>query len=225
MEPGVTLQSAAYIAAKQPLPGYVKTRLAAVLGDDAAVRLYAAFLEDIAIEFGKCSTPMGWFVDPFGSAWRPPILGSHMLSIVLQPQGDWAQRQAWLFAHSARRGNQRTLVIASDSPQLTHTEVDAAMAALDSCQLVLGPVPDGGYYLLGMRGAIDILDGLEMSVPDVAERIIARARVRGLRVAVLPTRWDVDTIEDFAVLHADIRGHPHLSATREVLATLLTVPA
>ena len=93
----------AYIAAKAPRAGQVKTRLADALGDAAALDLYRAFLSDLADEFPAT----GWFVTPT-DAWRDiaaivarPVQSP--ASVLDQGPGDWTNRQRFLFETSAQR--------------------------------------------------------------------------------------------------------------------------
>lgn len=157
-----------YIAARAPRPGFAKSRLGRVIGHEQAVMLYAAFLEDLARRFADAPFTVGWYITPV-DAWPElaslvTVRGQHG-PVITQPDGDWTERQRALFAGAAARGEQRTVLIASDSPHLGVDAVTAAFARLgqdgavsrDSLpagdDLVLGPTDDGGYYLIGMQTA------------------------------------------------------------------------
>lgn len=203
------------IAAKAPLAGHVKTRLAGAIGTDAAVLLYQAFLADLAGRFPSAA----WYVDPLG-AWRAAYPSTRAFA---QPPGDWTERQRAFFRDAAGRGEERAVLIASDSPQIREEAVEEAFALLDRHELVLGPVPDGCYYLIGMRGWHDVLAGLAMSTSTVCDEIVRAARSRRLRVGLLEPTYDVDELADLALLEADDAEMP---ATRAALAALRTaVPA
>jgi rSAM/selenodomain-associated transferase 1 len=207
-----------WIAAKAPRPGFVKTRLARSIGDARAAELYAAFLQDLALRF-RDARPLGWYVTPDDS-WPEleRLVGDQDGALVLpQGEGDWGERQRRLFADAHRRGEQRTVLIASDSPQLETEVVDEAFRALDAHDVVLGPVTDGGYYLIGMRGDHDVLDGIEMSRETVLAAIVARAEQRGCSVALLDQTFDVDDAADLARLRRLVRGRRDLTRTAAVL--------
>ena len=202
-----------YIAAKAPRPGLVKTRLAGAIGDDSAAALYAAFLDDLAGRFPNAV----WFVTPPEDwvGWPHPTLA--------QPEGDWTERQRALFRGASARGETRVVLIASDSPQLPATRIAEAFRLLDAHDVVLGSVPDGGYYLIGMRGWHDVLAGVTMSTANVLTEIFARAAEHGVSVASLEPAYDVDELADLSLLEAD---SAHMPATRAALAALeLGVPA
>ena len=207
-----------WIAAKAPRPGFVKTRLARSIGDERATELYAAFLQDLAARFQN-GQPIGWYVTP-DDAWPEleRVLGDRDGSLVLpQGEGDWGDRQRRLFAGARERGELSTVLIASDSPQLEVELVAEAFRALDNHDIVLGPVTDGGYYLIGMRGYHDVLDGVEMSRETVLADIVARAGVLGCSVALLDQTFDVDEAADLDLLRRATRSRPDLARTAAVL--------
>jgi glycosyltransferase A (GT-A) superfamily protein (DUF2064 family) len=206
-----------YIAAKPPVAGLVKTRLAQTVGANEATALYAAFVEDIGAEVRAHGLPAGWFI-PRTPEWEPPALGSRQLSTRWQRGGNWSERQANLFRESFRVGNPATIIMASDSPQVTGPEMSAAATVLDDADVVLGPVGDGGYYLLGMRGDHDLVRGIEMSTDTACAEIVERVRRLELRLHLLLPTFDVDEVSDLEPLAAAACDLPHLKSTRAAMA-------
>jgi hypothetical protein len=210
------------IAAKAPRPGYVKTRLAAAIGDVAAAELYGAFLRDLAARFPNAA----WFVTPPAEwAKATECFLERPVAWLAQPPGDWTERQRAFFRGAPARGEQRSVLIASDSPQLRAEVAAEAFALLDRHELVLGPVLDGGYYLIGMRGWHDVLAGVAMSTSSVLDELLGSARALGLRVALLEPTYDVDKGEDLELLAVDAAARDDLPATRAALAALVEVAA
>jgi len=75
--------------------------------------------------------------------------------------------------------------------------------------VVLGPAEDGGYYLIGMRVPHRALfENLPWSTAAVLGRTLERAQRLGLRVACLPTWFDVDTGADLERLRAELDASP-----------------
>ena len=210
-----------FIAAKAPRPGIAKTRLAASIGPDRALGLYRAFLRDLADRFTGAPFPLGWYVTP-PDAWADlaPLVrrGGSAPRVLAQPAGDWGERQSALFRTARSRGEERTVLIASDSPQVTPAVVQEAFAALGDAELVLGPTHDGGYYLIGMRGRHDLLDGVPMSTADVLGGVLSRAGVLGCAVALLEPTFDVDEVADLGPLAALAASRDDMPATRRALA-------
>ncbi|MBA3245616.1 MAG: TIGR04282 family arsenosugar biosynthesis glycosyltransferase [Actinobacteria bacterium] len=210
------------IAAKAPRAGHVKTRLAAVIGDVAAAELYGAFLRDLAARFPDAA----WFVTPLAEwAQVTDCYLGRSARVLAQPPGDWTERQRAFFRGAAGRGEERSILIASDSPQLRAEVVAEAFALLDRHELVLGPVADGGYYLIGMRGWHDVLAGVAMSTSSVRDEIVRSARALGLRVALLEPSYDVDELADLELLRLDAAVRDDLPATRAALESLVGVTA
>jgi uncharacterized protein len=208
-----------YVAAKAPREGVAKTRLGREVGHGAAVGLYRAFLLDLAARFSGAPFPVGWYVTP-PDAWAdlaPLVDGHGEPRVLFQGDGDWTERQRDLFRGAAGRGEERTVLIASDSPQLAVGVVEEAFRALEEHELVFGPTHDGGYYLIGMRGWHDVLHNIPMSTNTVLDDIAARARASGLSVGWVETTFDVDEAEDLDRLSALVARRADLAATRAAL--------
>ena len=209
-----------YIAAKAPRAGFAKTRLGREIGHETAVAFYGAFLSDLAARFAAAPFPLGWYVTP-PDAWAdvaPLVGGAGQNARVLdQGEGGWAERQGRLFRGAVARGEERVVLIASDSPHLTVGVVKEAFRELGRHDLVLGPVHDGGYYLIGMRGDAarhDVLRDVTMSTATVLGDVTAEAERAGLRVARLASTFDVDEAEDLQRLRPLALARDDLPATR-----------
>ncbi|MGE3268478.1 MAG: DUF2064 domain-containing protein [Chloroflexota bacterium] len=236
-----------YIAARAPRPGFAKTRLGRAIGHVQANALYTAFLQDLARRLALFPFPVGWYVTP-PDAWddlaqlvRPELLPpagcQHAFEkrqavpngvtppalhgpVLTQGDGDWAARQQALFLDAPARGETRTVLIASDSPQVSVEALREAFDLLATHDVVLGPVDDGGYYLIGMRGPWPLLGGVPMSTSTVLSEIVARARGLGLTVGFVEPTFDVDDDGDLARLAEVAATRPDLVATRAALAEL-----
>ncbi len=200
-----------YIAARAPIPGQVKTRLGRAIGSERAADLYRAFLEDLEAKLSKTSIEVRWYVTPGDWEGR-----SHLD----QGEGDWTARQARLFREAAARGEERVVLIASDSPQIEVAVIHEAFAELAYRKLVLGPVEDGGYYLIGMRGWHDVFSGVAMTSATTMEAIVTRARELGITPGFTDRMFDVDELEDLKRLIPIARRRSDLAHTSRALAGL-----
>jgi len=214
------VRDALYVIARAPRPGFAKTRLGRSIGHERAIILYRAFLRDLAARFSASPFALAWYVTP-PDAW-PEIssLTGETGRVLFQGEGDLTWRQRELFREAASRGEERTVLIASDSPHLTVEIIEEAFRCLDRQDIVFGPTYDGGYYLIGMRGYHDVLQGMPMSVGTELDGIVARARLSGLSVGLLETTFDVDVVEDIRYLRPLVLARPDLPATREALEAL-----
>jgi 2-phospho-L-lactate guanylyltransferase (CobY/MobA/RfbA family) len=134
--------------------------------------------------------------------------------------GDWTERQRQLFREAAARGEERIVLIASDSPHLAVGVVEEAFRELDRHDLVFGPTYDGGYYLIGMYGYHDVLSGIPMSTGTVLDDITGRTEQIGLSVGWVETTFDISEMEDLEHLRRIVATRADLAATRSALETL-----
>lgn len=214
------MSEALYVIARAPRVGFAKTRLGRTIGHERAIVLYRAFLRDLAARFASSPFAPGWYVTP-PDAW-PEIstLTGETGRVLFQGDGDLTERQRELFLGSASRGEERTVLIASDSPHLTVEVVEEAFRRLDKQDLVFGPTYDGGYYLIGMRGYHEVLGETPMSVGTELEGLLARARLLGLSVGLLETTFDVDLEADLEHLQPLALERPDMAATRDALESI-----
>lgn len=91
------------------------------------------------------------------------------------------------------------VLIGSDLPTLPASHISAAfeLLARERQTVVLGPAEDGGYYLIGLRQApSELFDDIPWGTSVVLQRTLEAARAAGVRVEVVPTWYDVDSVED-----------------------------
>jgi rSAM/selenodomain-associated transferase 1 len=214
------VSNALYVIARAPRVGFAKTRLGRSIGHERAIVLYRAFLRDLAARFSSSPFAPGWYVTP-PDAW-PEIsaLIGESGCVLFQKDGDLTERQRDLFVGAKSRGEERTVLIASDSPHLSVEVVKEAFRLLHRRDLVFGPTFDGGYYLIGMRGYHDVLRETPMSVGTELDGLMARARLLGLSVGLLEPTFDVDVVEDLEHLRPLVLERPDLAATREAIESV-----
>ncbi|HYX48376.1 MAG TPA: TIGR04282 family arsenosugar biosynthesis glycosyltransferase, partial [Ktedonobacteraceae bacterium] len=113
---------------------------------------------------------------------------------------DLGARLHHVFRWTHDREYQRTIVIGSDSPQISLKIVEQARRALEKADVVLGPANDGGYYLIAMRRPYDVFRGIPMSTSVVAQKTIELAQSQGLKVHTLEHLFDIDELPDLVRL-------------------------
>jgi len=209
------------IFAKLPRAGHVKTRLASSIGDEAAVTLAEAFLEDtitLATSFADTSVIVA-FDEP-----APADRQKADVRYELQGAGDLGARLE-LVLRRALETHAVAVALGTDSPGIPRAFVAAALERLTGASeptALLGPTVDGGYWILGTtRLDAGALAGVRWSTSDTfadTERALRRA---GLDV-VHGERWfDVDEAADLERLRASIAcGESLAPATARALAKL-----
>jgi uncharacterized protein len=218
--------TALVIMARYPQIGTTKTRLARTIGDEETVRLYRAFLTDLAHKFAGQICDLHWAHTPAEVdylsfiATLAPALIKHMFAFPQQGI-DLGTRLHHVFRWTYDRAYQRTIVIGSDSPQMSLKTVEHARKALDKADVVLGPADDGGYYLIGMRRPYDVFSGIPMSTSVVAQKTIELAQSQGLKVHTLEHLFDIDELPDLLRLAQLLETNSSLAPeTATCLATI-----
>jgi rSAM/selenodomain-associated transferase 1 len=210
------------VVGKQPAAGQTKTRLCPPLDGQTAAALYECFLRDTLAIMRQVDAVTRWI------AYAPEDATGYFRSLApdmeLTPQrgADLGERLANLLSDALEHGVEQAVVMDSDSPNLPPAYLRQAFAALDGpADLVLGPCDDGGYYLIGMKQPQPrLLREVPMSTPRVTQDTLALAEELGLRTALLPTWYDIDTAAELARLKRELQTAPaeHCPATRQFFA-------
>lgn len=189
---------------KSPEPGRVKTRLAKAMGLEAAAELYRRLGRGVVAHTISTSShrTVVWFAPPEGGpAVRSWLGGLAVDEFIAQRRGGLGQRMLGAFARHFRDGARRVVLVGSDCPGVDRTAVRRAFAALRQNDVVLGPSQDGGFYLIGLNApAPGLFRRIAWSTGAVLTQTIRNAERLGLRVALLPTLRDIDTVEDALAL-------------------------
>jgi len=186
------------IFARVPRHGQVKTRLATRLGDEAALAAHITLVEDTLRRLARVPGVVSelWLDDqPDGVCRR--WAEDFDLPIRRQAGGDLGERMhgALLAGLATASG---AMVVGTDCPLFDQGYVTAAVAALTSADVVLGPAADGGYGLVGIRRpAPELFSDIPWGTSRVLEMTLSAARRAGFQVSLLPEIWDIDTFDDW----------------------------
>lgn len=182
---------------KAPRPGFVKTRLAATLGGDAACAVYRHLVDGLLGQLAGLETLELRFMPDDAEAEVRHWL-RRAWTLAPQGPGDLGARLHRAFESARATGAERVVVIGSDCPDVTAADIEAAWEALQSHEVVLGPARDGGYWLVGLNEPqASVFEGIAWSTDTVFAQTIARCRNAGLRVRVLRQLEDIDTEDDW----------------------------
>ena len=182
------------IFVKAPRPGFVKTRLAAAIGNEAACDAYRQLTETVLAKLTPLPHVELRFTPDDAEDEIKPWLRKNWTA---QPQGegDLGQRMHRAFAEA----NGSAIIIGSDCPYLELCDLEDTAEALQTQSAVLGPAVDGGFWLIGLNAPCPALfEGIEWSTDVVLKTTLAKAKVQGLSVCQLRELSDVDTVEDWS---------------------------
>lgn len=204
------------IFTRTPVPGKAKTRLIPLLGPRRAAQFQAALVCDAirkvdalggsALGYlfvvGRGRLPGAWLNR--GGKRRFVAPGT----LVRQRGADLGERLEQAFRWLLHR-HAAALVIGADSPLLPPSILRQALRELRLCEAVLGPCPDGGYYLIGLQarsGAIpeamfcDIRWGSAYAFRDTLRNLLDR----DFSCSVMEVLEDIDRPEDFLRLRRQL---------------------
>ena len=184
---------------KNPEKGKVKTRLAASIGDERALKFYKVVLLNILSNLNKgtflfylCFFP----ADALESLRQ--WLGEDYLYTPQQGE-DLAERMKNGFMEAYTMGFKRVVLIGSDIPDLPLEFIEEAFTSLKEKDAVIGPSLDGGYYLIGFKDktfSSQVFKGIPWSTERVFEQTTKILEREGLTVHFLKPLRDIDKFED-----------------------------
>lgn len=184
---------------KYPEKGKVKSRLLRQIDENLVVELYRNFVLDI--------------VDMLDMSGIPQV-------IAYSPKSAVKKFEKWLGLgrnYLPQRGNNlghvlknvcidtyslgfnRVILVASDCPDLPEEILQEAIVALQDYGAVIGPSPDGGYYLIGFTQeafSAKTFQAITWSTEKVFKETISELKDQGQKVHILPEWSDVDNLAD-----------------------------
>jgi rSAM/selenodomain-associated transferase 1 len=184
--------------------GRVKTRLAASIGDEQALAAYQTMLRDLLASIGDVSaeTEIEILWAPTESADGAALTRAFGdFPMAMQTGATLSERLSMAFSERFFfHATKKIIAIGVDDPSLPRMLIDSAFALLDSCEWVIGPAEDGGYYLIGCRAASfdpTVFENVAWGTSSVFATTLGKIRGLNNSLAVLPIRWDVDLVEDW----------------------------
>jgi len=182
------------IMIKEPRPGRVKTRLGRDIGMVGAAWW---FRHQSARLIRRLRDPRWQIV----LAVAPDVTGMTSrvwpgdLPRVPQGCGDLGDRMGRML-HMMPKGP--VCIIGADIPGITRAHIARAFAALGDNEAVFGPALDGGYWLVGLKRAGAVPQGLFQGVRWSTEHALAdtMATLPGRRIALIDHLRDIDTVAD-----------------------------
>ncbi|MDQ6806559.1 MAG: DUF2064 domain-containing protein [Actinomycetota bacterium] len=208
MSPDPRSGPAVVVMARAARPGQVRRALEPLLGPEGCAALQSALIV-AAVKWAQTVAP-----DDVHVAYDPPDAAPEMRALLptgtaLLPQnGDGIGRRladatARVFAHHSGP----VLVVWPDLPRLRPDHATAALEDLSAgCDVTLGPVIDGGFYLIGVDRPQPRLFALPEQAwrgPDVIGMALAAARKTALEVGILRSERALHRPADLRAARAD----------------------
>ncbi|MGB5229307.1 MAG: TIGR04282 family arsenosugar biosynthesis glycosyltransferase [Eudoraea sp.] len=181
------------IFTRNPKLGKCKTRLAATLGDQAALDIYMILLRHTA-EITKdlnCSKEVYYSEEiPENDLWDKDNYAKQM-----QEGNDLGERMYNAFKSGFQKGYKKIIIIGSDIYDLNSETIEAGFNGLENSDFVIGPAADGGYYLIGMKTLNhEIFLNKNWGTETVLEDTLSNLTHK--EVQLLQIKNDIDVYED-----------------------------
>ena len=197
------------IMAKAAKPGAVKTRLAACLPSDAITDLYRCLLEDTMALARSLDGVATAIMSPADDVEELRRMADGNIQVVAQRGAGLAAALESVFEYFSEKGHRRIVAFNSDSPHLPLSVLRQAFDALGSCDLVVGPTHDGGYYLVGAKAPHRGLFATSaMGTASALETLLASVQQLQLSVRSTDEFYDIDLPADLTRLADDLRLAP-----------------
>ena len=186
------------IFTRNPEFGKVKKRLAASIGDSAALEIYTSLLQHTAeitrklpVDKEVCYSEKTEEND----SWDDKIYNKRV-----QKGKDLGERMKNAFQAGFAAGYTNIIIIGSDLYDLNQEDLQKAFGALRNSDYVIGPALDGGYYLLGMKSMnAAVFVNKPWSTKTVFQETLKDLNEK--EITLLDTRNDIDYVED-------LKDHP-----------------
>ena len=185
------------VFAKAPVAGFVKTRLIADIGEQAAYEVYMQLLKQtLQLAADHTSITQLYCAPDTQHEFFKHCVQRYSLELCSQSGGDLGSRMLTALQQGLKT-HQKVVLIGSDCPALTSSYLDQALNALESVDVVLGPAEDGGFVLIACRATqLGMFDGVHWGDSRVLECTLDALNAAGLKHDLLTTLWDVDRVDD-----------------------------
>jgi uncharacterized protein len=207
--------------AKVPDEGLVNARLLADLAPSDCTRLAAAFLRD-TVDAAR-QTAAHVLVACSAESEHDEIAAMLPSDVQLIPQSgaDYGERIIEAISFALKMFPGPVIAIGTDSPTMPLNEVRRAIDTLfaDPAQLVLGPTPDGGFWLIGTHYPLAraLFDGVQWGTPSVFRDIVANTRCLAVYLTTVREWYDVGNVDDLRRLAGELQlakpNPPRISET------------
>lgn len=181
------------IFTRNPELGKCKTRLAATIGDEAALAIYKFLLDHtVALTTDLTIEKQVWYSEDI---WNDDVWDNRIFDKKLQKGINLGERMANAFQEGFQKGFEKVIIIGSDMYDLNQEAIENAFLALNDSDFVLGPAADGGYYLLGLKKWIPkLFKNKDWGRSTVLEDTLAD--LKNEKVHLLDVKNDIDIYED-----------------------------
>ena len=196
------------IFCKRPAPGQGKQRLAASVGQAAALQVAEALLDCVLEDAALWPGPVVLSPASESDAEWAAGLGAGNYKVVPQSEGNLGERILAVDAQLRGEGHQRIIYIGSDAPEHNQELYERLAVLMADHDVVLTPAADGGVTAMGSAVGWGELESLPWSTDQLGLALSQQAEAAGLSVGSAAGCYDVDQLSDLQRLEKTLRDDP-----------------
>ncbi len=180
------------IMCKAPVPGFVKTRLCSGYSAKEAAEIHQAMATTVIERANRIFSHVSIASDDI----EHPFFKTFTLNMISQSEGDLGARMTHLLLQAFADREGPVLFLGTDSPHMSESRLHQVIERLPECDVVIGPVEDGGYDLIAMNQPyIEVFQDIQWSSEHVLKETMKRAKTSGIKIEQLDLSYDLDTPE------------------------------
>lgn len=181
------------IMCKAPVAGRVKTRLMTEYSAEEAMLWHCCMSKAVIHQakrlFSRVIIAADQVDHPFFTQFKLPVQA--------QGEGDLGERLHRLMQDVAHEGHYPLIFVGADSPHMPDARLQQAARELGNHDVVIGPVEDGGYNLIGLsKPHQKLFHHIDWGTSSVYQQTLIQAGACSQHL--LDTHYDIDTPQDLA---------------------------
>ena len=211
------MRNAVICFTRVPRAGKTKTRLMPRLSGAQCAGLHWAFLEDLAEIYRRLDADLYVSHTPDPDWEELKSLFPHARFFPQEGIG-LGEKMDHALSTVLDLGYEKVILTGSDLPLMSAAHLQSGFDALEKADVTLGPTPDGGYYLVGVKAPCPFLfENQTYGSGSVYENTAAAAIAAGKSVSPAMACGDVDTLEDLQMLMQVLSPSSHTARYLETL--------
>lgn len=193
-----------------PEPGKVKTRMMPYLSPSECAELQECCIKDSLEMLREVDADKFICYEPSGDRNLLAELCKET-NFIVQRGDDIGARMKNGLSDVFDIGYKSVLLMGSDIPEVKSSDITDAFSQLQSCDTVIGPSQDGGYYLIGMNDIKpELFTQSSYGHGKVLDELLHIAADNNIHVTLVAEHRDFDTKDDILYFREHIRHQHHL---------------
>lgn len=185
------------ILCKSPVAGKVKTRLMPEYSAEQAAAIHQKMAYAVLTKVCSIFDDAWLAVDDMNHGFFKSLEQEFDVALHTQGTGNLGDRLAGLLKASFSLDDEPVLFLGTDSPHVDIQRYQDVESGLNDCDVVIGPVEDGGYDLIAISSfQPKLFQGIDWGSETVFAKTISAVNTLALSVKVLETSFDLDRAQD-----------------------------